>query len=94
MSTDTSVGGFWFVCLFLTFKTLTSCLVKEILLATVIRYVTTEFLDPTKHIDLVVFNLSEQSLTQVFKRWVVDSAFRPRLDKTNGTIFGHFGLFC
>lgn len=75
----------------LTFKTLTARLVVEILLATVVRNVSTVLLYLSPWVDLVPPDLPEGMIVQALKRRKVDDAFGLGLDEPS-RILHHFGL--
>lgn len=75
----------------LTFKTLTARFVVEILLATVVRNVSTVLLYLSPGVDLVPPDLPEGMIVQALKRRKVDDALGLGLDEAS-RILHHFGL--
>lgn len=76
----------------LTFKTLTTCFLVEVLLATVVRYVATILLDLSPRVYLVPLDLPERALVQALKRRKVYRALGLGLDEASG-VLDHPGVF-
>lgn len=76
----------------LTFETLTTRFLVEVLLAAVVGYVSTIFLNLSQRVDLVPLDFEQRTLVQALERWEVHHALRLGLDEA-ARVFDHLGLF-